>query len=125
MNSNQSLAQELHKKALNATKKYLEVEAELLEIIQQIDRTKAFRELAYSSMHAYCTQALNLTDAVAYNFIAVARKAVLVPELKQEIDRGELSVNQARKIVSILTPDNQQEWIEKAKTLSLKRSEKE
>src|SRR4051812_32619367 len=35
----------------------------------------------------------------AYGLIAVARKSVLVPELKAAISEGELSVNAARKII--------------------------
>jgi len=43
----------LHEKAITLVKKYLASENELLEIIQAIFDTKAFRELGYRSLHEY------------------------------------------------------------------------
>jgi hypothetical protein len=115
----------LHEKAITLVKKYLTSENELLEIIQQIFVTQAFRELGYRSLHEYCVLALTLTDAQAYAFTSVLKKSQEVPKLKEAIQKGELSLNMARKIVSVITPETQEDWIEKAKTLRQKELEKE
>jgi hypothetical protein len=120
-----TLAKALHKQALTAVKKYLVSENELLEIIQKIFDTRAFSELGYRSLHEYCVLALKLTDAQAYAFTSVLKKSREVPELKEAVQKGELSLNAARKIVSVITPATQQTWIEKAKTLRQKELEKE
>jgi hypothetical protein len=115
----------LHEKAITMVKKYLASENELLEIIQEIFDTKAFRELGYRSLHEYCVIALKLTDAQAYAFTSILKKNQEVPMLKEAIQKGELSLNTARKIVSVITPETQKDWIEKAKTLRQKELEKE
>ena len=50
---------------------------------------------------------LKLSESTALNFINVARKAVQVPALQAEIRAGHVSVSKARKIVPVLTPQNQ------------------
>jgi hypothetical protein len=120
-----TLAKALHEQALTAVKKYLVSENELLEIVQKIFDTRAFSQLGYRSLHEYCVLALKLTDAQAYAFTSVLKKSREVPELKEAVQKGELSLNAARKIVSVITPATQQTWIEKAKTLRQKELEKE
>jgi hypothetical protein len=119
------LAKALHERAMTCVKKYLASENELLEIIQEIFDTKAFRDLGYRSLHEYCVLALKLTDGQAYAFSSVLKKSREVPELKEAVQKGDLSLNAARKIVSVITSETQQSWIEKAKTLRQKDLEKE
>jgi hypothetical protein len=59
-------------------------------------------------------KALKLSEASASNFVTVARKSKMVPELKTAIMEGNLSVAKARKITPVITPENSQEWIDKA-----------
>jgi hypothetical protein len=120
-----TLAKALHARAITIVKKYLVSENELLEIIQEIFDTKAFKELGYASLHEYCVLALKLSDSQAYAFTSVLKKSKEVPKLKEAIQKGELSLNAARKIVSVITPETQNKWLEKAKTLRQKDLEKE
>ena len=62
---------------------------------------------------------------MVYNLIAVARKAKVMPALQSAIQSGSLTVSKARKITSVLAPDNQEEWVLKAQTLSSRRLEEE
>ncbi len=117
--------QKLHEKALMIAKKYRGLEVELLEILEELDRTKAFYKLGYSSLFDYATNALNFSQDVSYIYIRIARKSREVPQLKEEIKRGRISISKAKKISSVLTRENQKEWIRKAKTLSCRKIEKE
>lgn len=117
--------QELHQRALEAAKRFFQAEADLLELLQEIDACKGFRNLGHTSLFSYAVNALKLSESTALNFINVARKAVQVPALKEAIQQGNLSVCKARKIVPVLTTQNQAEWIEKAKTLPTRKLEKE
>jgi hypothetical protein len=117
--------EQLHKRALEIVSRYFMAEAELVEVLQEIGRLKSFRMLGYTSLFDYGVKALKLSESTAYNFISVARKADEVPALKQEIKSGELSVSKAKKIDSVLTPENQWHWINLAKTLPKQKLEKE
>lgn len=115
----------LHARAIECAAKYRKLEGELLDLIQQIDSQKLFRDLGYSSLFTYIVNALKLSESQAFNFINVARKANEVPELKKQILTGTLSVSKARKIVPVLTSGNQKEWIPKAIALPQKEIERQ
>jgi hypothetical protein len=119
------LVQEMHEEALAAASRFFSSEARLLGILQRLDAERAYRDLGHTSLMAYAVKGLKLSESTALNLINVARKAVQVPELKREIEAGELSVCMARKIVPVLTQANQEEWIEKAKTLTTRALERE
>ena len=53
------------------------------------------------------------------------RKSIPVPELAQAVSQGELHISKAKATCSVITPDNQQEWITKAQRLSKAQLEKE
>jgi hypothetical protein len=109
---------QIHQRAIYLSKKFREAESALLEILQLIDDKKVFRELGYSSLFTYAINALKLSESQAYAFIAVSRKAKQIPELKIAIQQGELTVSEAKRITSVITPQNKNTWIEKAKNLT-------
>ncbi|PIT98574.1 MAG: hypothetical protein COT74_12770, partial [Bdellovibrionales bacterium CG10_big_fil_rev_8_21_14_0_10_45_34] len=115
----------IHTDAVEKTAKYLTAKAELIEALDAVEKYKAFLRLGYGSLWTYCTEALKLSESVAASFIGVMRKSREVPELKEAIRAGEFSVSKAKKIVSVITPENKQTWIELCKTLPCKKLEKE
>lgn len=122
LNEKQRMA---HERAIRRAQKYLVTEAELLESIIEVDQLKLYEKFGESYLTPYCVKYLGLSEDVAAVFVRVARKSVKVPELKQAIDEGDLCVNKARAISSVITKENQSAWIEKAKTLSKHKLEKE
>jgi hypothetical protein len=119
-----SKIQMLHMRAIAIASQLKRSEADLIEILQELDAHKAFRDYGCASLYEYCVQFLNLSESTSYNLINVARKAKVVPELKIAIASGELSVSKARKIIPVLTPNNHTDWITLAKTKSLRLVEK-
>ena len=117
--------QELHQKALDAAGRFKRAEADLITILQELDHARAFFKLGYNSLFSYTVQALGLSESVAANFVTVARKAREVPVLHEAIQSGALTVSKARKITPVLTLQNHDEWIEKAKSLSTRKLEEE
>lgn len=114
----------IHERALKAAKHFRQAEAELLSVMQEVEREKVHLELGYSSMHEYATVALNLSEANASNFITVSRKAVEVPELKLAVEEEKFSVTKARKITPVINKENAGHWIELATTLPQRQLEK-
>ncbi len=72
----------------------------------------------------YSIRRLNLSEASASNLITVARKSVEIPALGLAIEAGELSVAKARKITPVLTIENQNTWIDIAKTKTSREIER-
>ena len=117
--------QKIHHQAIQCARRFHRAESELLSILQQVDAQKVFRHLGYASLYVYATQGLKLSESSAYAFITVSRRATEVPELKKAIDQGVLTVSKAKRITSVIRPDNQQAWIRKASSLSQKDLERE
>ncbi len=115
----------LHERALSLVNQYRKSEALLLEVLTEIDRKKAYLPLGYSSLFQYCVGALNLSESQSYAFMSVSRKSFEVPELKAAIENNEITLSNARRLVSVITPENQSGWLEKGKTLSQKELERE
>jgi len=115
----------LHEEALSLSKLFRNTESDLIEVLMKIDEAKVFLALGYSSLYSYALEALDLSEANAYAFSAVAKKSKQIPELKTEIKSGNLSVSNARRVLSVITPQNKMEWIAKAAVLPKIELEKE
>ena len=115
----------IHEKAIEYSKNYHLWQAKLIEVLQEIDHHKVFRTMGYSSLHVYATGALKLSDAQAYALIAIARKSVVVPELKAAVVEGTISISKAVRIISVIEPSNKEVWLEKAAQLTQRELEKE
>ena len=113
----------LHERAVALVKTYLRTETELISVLQEIDRLKGFRELGFKSLFDY-VRSLGLSESVAYNLITISRKSVQVPALKEMIQDQEISLSNAKVIVSILTPENQDKWLQAAANLPKRELEK-
>ena len=109
--------QQLHQEALARMQNYLQAVNSLLEIITRIDEQRAYLHLGYPSLWSYLTQGLQMAECHAHQFISVSRKAKEVPALQAAVAAGYLSLPKAALIVSEIKPANQNDWIEKAKTL--------
>ena len=120
-----SIAEEIHSRAIEASRCYRKTEFELIELLQDVDHHRVYLQKGYSSLFQYVVQALGLSESVAYNLIAVSRKAGEVPGLKLAVQSGSITLSNARKITPLITNANQSEWLEKASTLSQRQLEKE
>ncbi len=113
----------LHERAMRVAGEYRRAEAELMEILLQIDDCAGFRELGYPSLFAYVNRGLGLSEACTQQLIFVSRKSRTVPELRIAIAQGDTTVSKAKTIVAVITPANKTEWLEKAKLLSKRELE--
>jgi hypothetical protein len=105
---------EIHERALRRAKAYLKSEADLIESILEVEDHRTYLEFNCRSLHVYVSTVMGLGDAVASNFITVARKAREVPALQEVIASGKLQVQKARKITSVLNEENKEFWLQLA-----------
>ena len=102
----------LHQQALSLSRRHRKLESEIVEVLQKVDACKLFRKLDKPSLFVYTVETLGFSEAVAYSFITVSRKAQIVPELKAAIASESLSVSKAARIVSTINAENAAELIE-------------
>ncbi len=96
----------LHAKALALSRSHRLVENQLIEILIEIDSTRLFRTLGFSSLFIYAVRSLGFSEATAYAMIAVARKAKEISQLRVALKEEKLSVARASRITSVLTTEN-------------------
>lgn len=108
----------LHLKAVRLARTHKNAERRIVAVIQQIDTCKLFKPLGYPSLFKYAVECLQLSEALAFSMISVARKALEIGELNVAIHYGTLSVAKASRIVSAITEANAEELIQFAKTHS-------
>ncbi|MGK5088900.1 HNH endonuclease signature motif containing protein [Bdellovibrionota bacterium FG-2] len=120
-----TLSPQIYSRAVEISSRYKKAEAELLEILDQVDRHRVYLTHGHSSLFLYVVCELGLSESMAYNLITVSRKARQVPEVKTLIANGSMTLSSARRITSVLTPQNKTEWLEKAATLTQRQLEKE
>ena len=117
--------QKLDAQAQNLARDYHRTEAELLEVLITLRRKKGFLILGYSGIWDYCQRCLKLSEAQSSYYKRVAEKSEEVPELKEAIEQGTLTLSVARRIVPVITKESSSEWIEKAATLKQRDLERE
>ena len=101
----------LHEQAVRLAKEYRQKESELLEVLMQMKQKSCFALLGYRGVFEYVTLALKLGEAQAYYLQKVVTKSIEVPALKEAVVSGEISLSQARRIVSVVTEETSKEWI--------------
>ena len=117
-------AYEMDYKAKTLAENYRRTEGELLSHLMEMRKQSVFAELNYSGVFDYCERALRLSLAQSYYFKSVAEKSESVPELKEAVVQGEITLSQARRIVPVITSENQKQWVADAKNLSQTELEK-
>lgn len=115
----------IHQRALVAASSYQKAEAEMILVLQEVDRESIHKRFGKSSLLKYAIEFLNLSEPVALSFIAVARKSSEVPVLKAAVCKGQLSVATANRLVSTITKENASELIQFAATHSWRENERE
>lgn len=116
---------ELHEKALYIAGEYLRLEAELIGVLQELDKAKTHLYYQMPSLFAYATKVLKLSEPVSLTLIGIARKSAQIPELKIAIEENKITITNARRITPILNTANKNEWLEKAATLTQVKLEQE
>src|SRR5262245_28854185 len=100
----------IHENAVLCANNHKKAEAELLDAINAARENKVYRYFECTSIFEYCVKILKLDGGVVYGFTAVAKKLAEVPELKDKIKAGDINVSTAKRITSVLTPENKLEW---------------
>ena len=80
--------------------------AELLALLAEVDARRLFLGEGCSSLFAYCTQVLHLSEHAAYHRIEAARAGRRFPAIFDQIGSGELTLTTVAMLRPHLTDDN-------------------
>ncbi len=115
----------LHIRAVELAEQYRKLEGDLLTVLSEIDTKKVFLEMGYGSLFEYMLRALILPESTAYSIQTVIRKSKEIPALKTAVQSGELSLGKAKRIAPVLTKETADEWLEFAKTASVREIDRQ
>ena len=90
------------------------VESELVAHIGEVDARRLYAREATSSMFAYCTEVLHLSEHEAYLRIAVARASRKHPMLLDMLGAGRLHLSAIAKLAPYLTEANRETLLARA-----------
>ena len=97
--------------------------AALIAALGELDERRLYLGQGYSSLFAYCTQALHLSEDAAYNRIRAARVAEKWPVVLDMIADGSVSVTAVRLLSDALTDTNHLELLGAARHKSKREVE--
>lgn len=79
---------------------------------------KLYRELGYSSMQQYSTEALSFSRTRFFDFNQLAQKLDQLPAVKAQVASGELGYTKARELIKVASPQTEDQWLKAASELS-------
>ncbi len=109
----------LRRKERQAARARLLAAAYLLDLAER----QLFRQLGYSSVMHYGTQALGLSPRDVWDRLRVARALRDLPGVAAALREGRLSWSKVREVIRVATPATEQEWIARAGQLSCRELE--
>ena len=83
-----------------------QLEAAIIQHIQEVETRGLHLDRAYSSLFTFCTDALGFAEGAAYNRIEVARAARRIPSMLESLRRGEVHLTGLRLLAPHLTETN-------------------
>jgi hypothetical protein len=92
--------------------------AALLALLAEVDSRESYVRLGFSSLFAYCTSVLRLSEPPAYSRITAARKVRRFPEILSLIGKGELSLTTVGLLAPHLTEETGHSLLEAARCKS-------
>jgi hypothetical protein len=92
--------------------------ARLIALLMELDARRLYLGEGYSSLFAFCTQALRLSEHAAYIRIAAARAARRFPAILDLLCDGSINLTTVTVLAPELTPENHREVLESARLKS-------
>jgi len=106
--------QKLHDHALRLCARHKSLEADIVFLLADLEKEQVFKRLGFASLFEYAVS-LGLSEANAYAFILVSRKASELAPVREAILSKTLAVSKAARMVSVLNESNAVELVEFAK----------
>lgn len=86
---------------------------------------RLYRELGYSSVHLYASEALGFSKSKTSQFVRLSEALEDLPAVRQSLAAGEIGWTKARELVKVATPKNEQRWLARARKSSRRELERQ
>ena len=86
--------------------------ARLIAALAEVERRHLYLGQGCSSLYAYCTDVLGLTEDAAYNRVQAARMGLRFPVVLRDLESGALTVSAVRVLAPVLTAANHVELLD-------------
>ncbi len=117
-------ASEVHTRLKDALVELQQAEKNALLWFSEIARRKLYRELGFSSLQMYATEALGFSKSKTAQFTRLAGVMEELPVLREAVTSGELTWTKAREVAKVASPKTEGQWVEKARRSSSRQLEK-
>ena len=125
--TNESITQLSDRELLDATARVAETERRtttaLIALLAELDTRKLYLGQGYSSLFAYCTHALHLSESAAYGRITTARAARRFPRILDMLAEGVVTLTTISLLAPNLTDENHESLLEAAHSKSKREVE--
>ncbi len=91
----------LHEETISLVKEERRLTGLVIENLQKISDQRLFLRIGYSSLFAYCTQALGYSESCAYRRISAVKLAKEIPEIKAKLTSGALNLTNLTMMQSL------------------------
>ncbi len=94
--------------------------ANIVYYLSELDNRRLYRELGYSSLFSYCTDALGYSESAAYRRVQAARFLRTNPEVYDSIKSGKLSLSAVAEIAKIKEDTAKKELLKESEGKSVR-----
>jgi hypothetical protein len=98
--------------------------AELVALLAEVEARELYLGLGFSSLFAYCTRVLHLSEEAAYRRIEAARVALRFPVILDRLASGELTLTAVKLLHKLLTAENHVALLDRARHQSTREIER-
>ena len=110
----------LHIAAVTCSANLFRNEKNLIKILIQVERRRIYKRFNRRNLLEYITKDLKIDSTYKFELNRVTLKALEIPVLGKALVEGSLRVGHARRIISKLTCENAEYWVEFAKSHTFK-----
>ncbi len=105
----------IHLAAVEAADTHRKSEMELLNALELVWKNKTFVKYGCRSLFEYSTKHLKLSEEMASIVNKIAKKFTEIPELKLQMETGDLSLSKVNRITAVVNKENLNHWVNVAK----------
>jgi hypothetical protein len=108
---------QLHKLACEYGGRSLHWRNKFIGLLPELYRRRVFEDYGFGSIFEYAAKLAGLSQEQVRRRLNIEKKTEKLPEIKKALASGEISMNKMARVISIATPENEAELVEKVKLL--------
>ena len=96
----------LHEKLLKLVKFERRITSKVLDLLHKVENNKSYLAWGYSNLFEYLVRGLNYSEALAYQRKAALKICEAIPEVREKLDNGSISLTTLARANKVLNTKN-------------------